>query len=417
MPRTRFEPPTRKWLLSAHLFALLAAGLSAYLLTITLRGGAVPGCGGGGLLDCGHVLASRWSRWCELPVSGVATCHYLIALLMLGFTGGQTPLSQRRLAWTVLLIQAWLSLGAAGWFIFLQLRELEAICMWCMSAHTCGSVLALHVLSRAPLAWRSRTTAAADAAAPDAVEISGKRLRVTALLAVLGLAVLIGGQLGCAPRQHVVAQLGGAGDTDTGPGPQRKVTFLNGRLGLNPHESPTLGDPDAPHVIVDVFDYTCPHCRKLHHQLEKARARYGDQLAIVALVMPLDAQCNPLVTETEPMHDDACALAQTALAVWRADRSKFAEFHAWMLQGTTAPYARDAQARARELVGAAAFEAALADPWVAQQIQRNIKAYEVAGGGVIPKLLVRGVLIAGRPGDASELYEVLETELQIKPVQ
>lgn len=292
--------------------------------------------------------------------------------------------------------------------------------MWCMSAHVCGSVLALHILGRAPLAWRSRTTAAADAtaaAAPDAVEISGKRLRGTALLAVLGLAVLIGGQVACAPKQHVVAQLGGVSDTDTGPGPQRKVTFLNGRLGLNPHESPTLGNPDAPYVIVDVFDYTCPHCRKLHRLLEKARERYGDQLAIVTLVMPLDSQCNPLVTQTEPMHDDACALAQTALAVWRADRSKFAAFHEWLLQGTAAPYSRDAQAHARELLGAAAFDAALADPWVAQQIQRNIKAYEVTGGGVIPKLLVRGVLIAGRPGDADELYEVLESELQIKPVQ
>ena len=40
---------------------------------------------------------------------------------------------------------------------------------------------------------------------------------------------------------------------------------------LESGEFPVLGPPDAPHLVVVLADYTCPHCRKLHGMLTEAR--------------------------------------------------------------------------------------------------------------------------------------------------
>ena len=92
-------------------------------------------------------------------------------------------------------------------------------------------------------------------------------------------------------------------------------------------EFPTEGPPNAPHLLVLFFDYTCPRCRRMQGYLNQARKRYGDQIAIRYVPVPLDARCNPDVRRTQPSHQAACDYAWLALAVWRADATKFASFH------------------------------------------------------------------------------------------
>ena len=52
-------------------------------------------------------------------------------------------------------------------------------------------------------------------------------------------------------------------------------TVVDGKLEWDTCGHPVLGDPEAKYVVVKMFDYTCRHCRKLHHHLERARKRYG----------------------------------------------------------------------------------------------------------------------------------------------
>ena len=81
-----------------------------------------------------------------------------------------------------------------------------------------------------------------------------------------------------------IQRIGQPGDDyDRGTDKQRKLSALGGKIELRPHELPTIGSPDAPHIILSFFDYTCPHCRTTHWYLKQIPNRYGDKVAIVAL--------------------------------------------------------------------------------------------------------------------------------------
>src|SRR5690606_3513530 len=90
-----------------------------------------------------------------------------------------------------------------------------------------------------------------------------------ALLALLPVAVLIVGQFAAADVTTRVDHVSRAGGEtfDTGPGMDRQLTLLRGAVRVEPHQFPVMGSPDAPVVIAEIYDYTCPHCRRLHSQL------------------------------------------------------------------------------------------------------------------------------------------------------
>ena len=69
--------------------------------------------------------------------------------------------------------------------------------------------------------------------------------------------------------------------------------------------------------FVEMFDYTCPHCRATHKAIHGAMERFGDDLAIVALPVPLNRACNSAVTSNHSKHAEACKIAKIAVALWR----------------------------------------------------------------------------------------------------
>ena len=103
------------------------------------------------------------------------------------------------------------------------------------------------------------------------------------------------------------------------PALSRKVTFLDGKLTIDMYEQAVLGSPTAPHVVIEMVDYACPHCRAMHQTVERAVERYGDQLAIVIMPMPLELECNKQMDKTEPAHFGACKLARLAIGVSEVD--------------------------------------------------------------------------------------------------
>ena len=82
---------------------------------------------------------------------------------------------------------------------------------------------------------------------------------------------------------------------------------------INVYEYPILGNPDAQHLLVEVVDYTCHHCREMYHHIEAAREHFGDQLAIVVRPVALDQSCNPYVQRQLPAHDNACKYVRASV--------------------------------------------------------------------------------------------------------
>ncbi len=86
------------------------------------------------------------------------------------------------------------------------------------------------------------------------------------------------------------------------PARERVVKFLGGKLSLDVYKHPLIGSPEAPHIVVEMVSYDCPHCRKMHAIMEDALARYGNQVALLVMPVPLDKDCNKLVTDEAASH-------------------------------------------------------------------------------------------------------------------
>jgi uncharacterized membrane protein len=118
------------------------------------------------------------------------------------------------------------------------------------------------------------------------------------------------------------------------PSPRKRlVKFLGGNLSLDVYKHPLIGSPEAPHVMVEMVSYDCPHCRKMHHIMEKGRARYGDQMAILVMPVPLEMSCNKMVTDPKASHRGACATARFALGVAALQPRSFEKLHNWLMSG------------------------------------------------------------------------------------
>src|SRR5579863_5426117 len=73
---------------------------------------------------------------------------------------------------------------------------------------------------------------------------------------------------------------------------RRLITVAAGEITLDIRQWPLLGKPDAKYVFIEMFDYTCPYCRATHQAVRGAMEHFGDNLAIIALPVPLDSACN-----------------------------------------------------------------------------------------------------------------------------
>jgi uncharacterized membrane protein len=121
------------------------------------------------------------------------------------------------------------------------------------------------------------------------------------------------------------------------PTKKRLVKFLGGKLTLDVYQHPVIGSPEAPHIAVEIVSYDCPHCRKMYPIMEHALERYGDQVALLIMVQPLDKDCNKLVTDPAASHPGACATAKLAMGVARINPSSFATFHDFLMSTKDKP--------------------------------------------------------------------------------
>ncbi len=189
---------------------------------------------------------------------------------------------------------------------------------------------------------------------------------------------------------------------------RRIVTVGGGQISLDIRHWPLLGKPDAKYVFVEMFDYTCPYCRATHQAVRGAMEHFGDDLAIIALPVPLDSACNRTVGYTAPEHAEACEIAKIAVAVWRCSRRQFPPFHSWLFE--QARTAAEARQHAAELVGEKALQEELALPHAGNYIAKHVELYERVGSGSLPKILFPRSTVSGSVESASTLIDMITRE-------
>jgi len=372
-------PTPLRAILLMRMLAIAAMAISGFLFFMSIQGGAVPGCSPEAGFDCESVLAAgQWSKIFGVPVSAPAVIIYLLIYDLMRVGAKRSPADLLR-SWGVLFALAILVTGSAIWFTAIQLLVLKKTCLYCMIAHGLGIVLSTMIFYYRP---------------------KGDRTGSLAVMVLLALVMLVGSQLIYKP-------------------PAMQLFLLNTKLMLDPTQFPIVGRPDADHVLVYLFDYTCPHCQELNGNLKLAMKRYGNQIALIKLPMPLDGKCNPQIKKTADRHLTACELATMALAVWRAAPDQFQAYDNFLFAtGQTRPV-DEARAEAVRLLGEEGLEKALTDPWIKEQIQRDFKVYQLASeeskASTIPMIIGPDFVIVGQPGSPEELFSKLEEFLDIMP--
>lgn len=507
--RIRTETP---WLSPAVRYtisglALVATALAAYLTWTTLGQDTVAGCGGAGQADCDAVLSTVWSKYLGLPVSALGMGCYLAIFVVSLFANGRGYESSRGLG-TGLAMLSLAAAGAAIWFVMLQVFEVQKFCVYCLAIHSCGLAIAGLVLWSA-LTSRSGQIAASHSAIALAGALpigmgstsrlpspaAGPSLRFASLGAVIGLVLLIGGQVLLPPKtydvssvalsdpisltstansnsdgavlsteaqSHVVNRVSsddpardeapfddagdsaaddepvdaiddetaGASDADStpvdgAPALKRELKFLDGTLKVDLYWEAILGSPEAEYVIVELLDYTCPHCREMHENIKLAANRYGDQLAIVVMPVPLELECNKQMPKTDPMHRGACRLSRLALSVAKADPSAFADFHNFLLANKDdVPSYSEAVVRAFRLVNRTKLRELTKSDEIESRIQNYIKLFAALSARKrtsdkpfgLPVQIVGNKVLTGKFETPEAMFEAWEEELGIQPL-
>ena len=183
---------------------------------------------------------------------------------------------------------------------------------------------------------------------------------------------------------------------------------------------PLIGSAEAPHIVTLLFDYKCPHCQRLHAMLDETMGRYKGNVAFVLCPAPLNNRCNPYISREVPEFRDSCDLARLGLVVWVAKREAFAEFDQWMFSAEPEKLwhprsVEAARAKAIELVGQNAFDAAQADPWIERYLQTSVRIYgstiDDESGNAVPKLVYGNRWITPEPNSTDDLIKVLQEGL------
>ena len=430
-------PSTPAWLLWAR--ALLAVAIlgAGYLAWVAIHNGPAAGCGPES--GCDKVLHSRWAYWLDLPVSVPAVLVYLALL-------GVTVLLQRRPApddqrgsWAAIIILAVIVAGAALWFVGLQVFVIKAFCKFCMTAHACGFAAALLCLKNIPLA--------ADPDTPMWTTGSGKRgvprqaVFSLVLIGLAGVAVLAGGQVLVQKQRNVVKflpvttktaasmstnhstpQALGSPSVNQPASPNarliapRTLSLYSNQFLIKLDDVPMIGSPDSPHVIVYLFDYTCPHCRALHSILVKTCQQLTNKLGVICLPVSLSPECNPFIPRMNAhATTNSCEYARLGLAVWRAKPEAQRQFDDWMFAPGKPPPLKQAREYAAQLVGTNKLASALADPWIQQQILTDCKIHRAnwlaVDSSAMPQIIMGDAVSSGPLNSVEHLLVLLNRYL------
>jgi hypothetical protein len=199
------------------------------------------------------------------------------------------------------------------------------------------------------------------------------------------------------------------------------VEFLNGSLKLDAYKHPILGSPEAPHIMVEMLSYDCPHCREMHRIVKRGLSRYGSQMAVIVLPIPLESRCNRLVSPSAS-HAGACSTARMALGVAAIRPQWFERFHDWLMADKEKPPRSDAIiAKAYEMVDHSRLRALSDGAELNRQIAEYVDLYSrlsnQASGSKhfgLPVQILGDHIVSGKAEKESDVFDAWEQHLGVK---
>jgi uncharacterized membrane protein len=206
--------------------------------------------------------------------------------------------------------------------------------------------------------------------------------------------------------------------------PERLVKFLGGKLTLDVYKHPLIGSPKAPHVMVEMVSYDCPHCRKMHGIMKKGLARYGDQLAIIVMPIPFEKGCNKLLTTDAGSHPGACVTARLAIGIGEVRPSQFVKFHDWLMSGDEEkpPILEKALPKAYELAGRDRLRTYIRGEDVNKQIAEYVDLYSKLRGAPgtrsdfgLPVQILGDKVMSGSVEKEEDVFKAWEEHLGLEP--
>ena len=205
----------------------------------------------------------------------------------------------------------------------------------------------------------------------------------------------------------------------------RITKILRGRMTFDIYDQAYLGSPEAPNVAIELFDYTCKHCRATHERVHNALLRYGDQLAFVVMPVPLELRCNKFLRSARPQNVGACNLAKIALIVSKAGPKKFEVFHDWMMSDEEKPKRYEqALVRAYQQAGRDEVRQGLKDKDINERISRHVNLFANLGNEWtstaqfgMPVFIAGDKISSGSFEDDKEYFDFIELAFDIEPVQ
>lgn len=370
--------------------AVIGLAISAYLFFLKLTGTitSVRGCGGSG--GCENVLGSKWSQWFGIPVSAFSTLLYG-GLIAVTFQPHKS----------ILKGIAVVLLAAALWFIGLQIFVIKSFCPWCCATHLVGIVAAVAILK-----VNSQTK-------------TGYSSGPATLAGLVLFSILAIGQIfGPDPETYSIDEdhsFAGVKMESPAPSPvnSRVISFQGGAKTYRVADFPIIGSPDATHILVKYFDYTCASCLEVEGDLEQLMAKHPKDVAVLVLPTPINKACNPYLTSNMKDHEHACELARLGLAAWKAAPDQFAKAHKILFSRPVVD-AKSARERLTRFIPASQLDAALVDPWVEQVLKSNVEDFRFLTkvNPAMPKIfLIDNKVLQGVARTTADFLKGVETTL------
>lgn len=428
----------RSFVAASSILGLIGLLASGYLAYVGLTASKVVGCDGG-LFNCDHVLTSRWSTVMGIPVSLPAVALYAVVLSAIANLRSSVA-RRRQIAASVLWFSAVAAAGAAAWFVSLQVFSIGRFCPYCLVVHACGVLLVGLLLWQRPAAWfalkrvvplgllASGCLVAVQVLSPAPetfrIETYDPAVMPTELDPLSdGLLNAQPGELFDAPTAFLAnplwsligvvaapqASTQSRSASDKPAVASRLVPVPGGRQQLDAHKWPVWGKVDAKYMVVEMFDYTCSHCRNTHVALCEAKATLGNDLSVLTLPVPLHRDCNDAATSSAPERADAYEIARLAISVWLADPTEFTAYHDWLFAQTRT--AAEARVQAESLVGRERLAAQLNRETASKYIAKNVLLYKEAGSGTVPKIIMPSTTVVGEVTSGNTIANMVRQQL------
>ena len=373
---------------------IIASSLSLWLSIEKLAGRITSLAGCGTDSGCANVLGSKWSVvFGSIPISFFSLTLYLAVLLSLPFS--------IRIIQRFRVLAAFIILAAAVWFIGLQIFLIKTICPYCMVVHSLGLLLGCSLLR---LDWQTYRTSAVT------FPLAG-----TAIVTALAMIQAFSPELDTHRIDSESDITFKAEQAEAITPTKNSVSFFDDAKSFEIKLLPHIGSPEAPHIIVKYFDYTCEACKVAHEHIDTFMEKHPGKLAVILLPVPLNHSCNPYYPNSLQDHDSACELAHLALNLWQTNPSQFHEFHNQLFELQGLPLeAAEAMAQSFTSDSTITPKQLSASESI---LKSSIEDYRSLSKKtpVMPKLLLKGSsILQGKAKDYATFEQLLTTELKIK---